>query len=46
MVASDPDRFNFSSGHMLTASLKKGNPRSMLRQLKNILKQIAHHVNN
>ena len=46
MVASDPDRFNFSSGHMLTASLKKGNPRSMLRQLKNILKQIAHHVND
>jgi transcription-repair coupling factor (superfamily II helicase) len=46
MVALDPDRFNFSSGLMLTASLKKGNPRSMLRQLKNILKQIAHHVNN
>jgi transcription-repair coupling factor (superfamily II helicase) len=46
MVASDPDRFNFSSGHMLTTNLKKGNPGSMLGQLKNILKQIAHHVNN
>jgi transcription-repair coupling factor (superfamily II helicase) len=46
MVASDPDRFNFLSGHILTASLKKGNPGSMLGQLKNILKQIAHHVNN
>ena len=46
MVASDPHRFNFSSGNILTASLKKGNPGSMLGQLKNILKQIAHHVNN
>jgi len=31
---------------MLTASLEKGNPRSMLREIKNILKLIAHHVNN
>jgi hypothetical protein len=46
MVASDPTRFNFSSGHMLTASLKNGNPGSMLRQLKKILKQIARHVKN
>ena len=46
MVASDPDGYNFSTDHMLTARLKKGNPHSMLRQLKNILKQIAHHVNN
>jgi transcription-repair coupling factor (superfamily II helicase) len=46
MVASDPDQFNFSSDHMLSASLKKGNLRSMLRQIKNILKLIAHHVND
>ena len=46
MVALEPDRFNFSSGDILAVRLKKGNPRSMLRHLKNILKQIAHHVNN
>ena len=46
MVASEPEHFSFSTGDILTVSLKKGHPRSLLRQLKNILKQIAHHVNN
>jgi transcription-repair coupling factor (superfamily II helicase) len=46
MLALDPDRFNFSTDQVLTVNLKKGNPRSMLHQLKKILKQIAHHVNN
>lgn len=44
MITSDQDRFRFTSDHMLKVSLSKRG--SSLVQTKNILKQIAHRVNN
>ncbi|MBU4288899.1 MAG: transcription-repair coupling factor [Proteobacteria bacterium] len=45
MIASKQNRFKFTPDHVLKAKLSKGSIKSLLVQVKNILKEIAQHVN-
>jgi len=45
MIVSRQDRFKFTPDHILKAKLSKGGMKSLLVQVKNILKEIAQHVN-
>jgi transcription-repair coupling factor (superfamily II helicase) len=45
MIVSKQDRFKFTPDHVLKAKLSKGGIKSLLAQVKNILKEIAQHVN-
>ena len=45
MIVSKQDRFEFTPDHVLKAKLSKGGIKSLLIQSKNILKEIAQHVN-
>jgi len=45
MIVSRQDRFKFTPDHVLKAKLSKGGMKSLLAQVKNILKEIAQHVN-
>jgi transcription-repair coupling factor (superfamily II helicase) len=45
MVTSVPDRYRFTNDHLFTAALVPGRPNALLSQAKNILIEIARHVN-
>lgn len=45
LVAKGESQFRFTKDHVLRASLKKGGINSLLVQAKNILKEVARHVN-
>lgn len=45
MITTGKQRYRFTPDHLFKASLAKGPPRSMLAQAKNILIEIAQHVN-
>jgi transcription-repair coupling factor (superfamily II helicase) len=46
MIADNPKRYNFSSERVFKAKLHKSPKADRPRQIKNILKEIARHVNN
>jgi transcription-repair coupling factor (superfamily II helicase) len=45
LIATDEDRFRLTPGHTLTASLSHRGSYGRLTQVKNLLKDIARHVN-
>ncbi|MDL2329775.1 transcription-repair coupling factor, partial [Desulfosarcina sp. OttesenSCG-928-A07] len=45
MVAREKGGFRFTPDHLFIATLGRGAPRSLLGQMKNILMEIAQHVN-
>ncbi|RLC26757.1 MAG: transcription-repair coupling factor, partial [Deltaproteobacteria bacterium] len=45
MIVSKQDRFKLTPDHVLKARLSKGDMKSLLLQARNILKEIAQHVN-
>ncbi|MBW2740661.1 MAG: transcription-repair coupling factor, partial [Deltaproteobacteria bacterium] len=45
MIVSSQDRFKITPDHVFKARLSKGNMKSLLVQARNILKEIAQHVN-
>jgi transcription-repair coupling factor (superfamily II helicase) len=46
MIAASEQAYRFTPDHLFKASLTKGTPRAMLAQAKNILIEIAQHVNS
>jgi transcription-repair coupling factor (superfamily II helicase) len=46
MIVSNPDQFKFTPEHTLKVQLKQHDTSDLLLQTKNILKEIASHVNN
>jgi transcription-repair coupling factor (superfamily II helicase) len=45
VISADEDRFRLTPGHTLTAGLSHRGPYGRLSQVKNLLKDIARHVN-
>ena len=45
MIVSESKRFEFTPNHILKAKLPKSNTTGLIDQTKNILKEIAQHVN-
>jgi transcription-repair coupling factor (superfamily II helicase) len=45
VISADEDRFRLTPGHTLTAGLSHSRPYGRLNQVKNLLKDIARHVN-
>ncbi len=45
MIVSKQDRFKITPDHVFKARLSKGDMKSLLDQARNILKEIAQHVN-